>query len=165
MVKTVSIYELCWERGEQVSTMIIKAKSEEQARKWFSENCPGKTIIGFGENYDFKPGKPIVEVLEETTGNTMNLTTEAIIKQIKQSLIDGNGYDVWDNGEMNVWNYKLEVFDGIVVTLIVWQDEFLEGDEELYTRTNYFTMTIKEFLKTPWRKLEKRINEACSYAC
>lgn len=100
----------------------------------------------------------------QLTGNIINLTTEAIIKQIKQALIDGNGYAEWDNGEMNVWNYKLEVFDGIIVTIIVWQDEFLEEGKELYTRSNYFAMTIKEFLKTPWRKLEEIINEACCYA-
>lgn len=161
----MNTYELTWKRGELFHAMIIKAKSKEQARKWFNENRPGKTIIGISDNYDFKPGKPIVEVPEETTGNTMNLTTEAIIKQIKQSLIDGNGYGVWDNGEMNVWNYKLEVFDGIVVTLIIWEDESLECEEELYTRSNYLTMNIKEFLKTPWRELEKMINEACFYAC
>ena len=100
----------------------------------------------------------------QLTGNTLNLTTEAIIKQTKQSLIDGNGYAEWDNGEEGVWNYKLEVSDSIEVVLIVWKDEFLDGDEEPYTRSNYFTMTIREFLKTSWRELEKRIDEACYYA-
>ncbi len=97
------------------------------------------------------------------TGNTLNLTTEAIIKQIKQALIDGNGYAEWDNGEVNVWDYQLEVFDGIV-TIIVWQTEFLDEGKELYTRTNYITMKKNDFLKTPWKKLEKIMNEACYYA-
>ena len=92
------------------------------------------------------------------------LSVETVIKEAKLELVKGGSYAEWDNGEMNVWNYKLEVFDGIIVTLIIWKDEFLEGDEELYTRSNYFAMTIKEFLKTPWRELEKQINQACYYA-
>lgn len=92
------------------------------------------------------------------------LSAETVIKEAKLELVKGANYDVWDNGESGVWNYKLEVFDGIIVTLIIWKDEFLEEGKELYTRTNSFTMKKNDFMKTPWRELEKRINEACYYA-
>ena len=92
------------------------------------------------------------------------VSVETVIKEAKLGLVKGESYAEWDNGEMNVWNYKLEVFDGIIVTIIVWQDEFLEEGKELYTRSNSFIMKKDDFMKTPWRELEKRINEACYYA-
>lgn len=117
---------------------------------------------GFKKVYDFIDNVQCFFLSEEeNTGNTMNLTTEAIIKEFKLALLDDGRYIEIDNGEFDNWNYLLET-DVDEVRVVVYKASL---EDEMYTTvSNAFKLGRQEFIRKPWRELEKMINAACSYA-
>ena len=107
-----------------------------------------------------KTDEDVRDFLLDNVENVEN-DTEAIIKEFKLALLHDGRYIEIDNGEFDNWNYLLET-DMDEVRVVVYKASL---EDEVYTTvSNAFKLGIQEFIRKPWRELEKMINAACFYA-